>query len=184
MIILFFLIINSFFRENIRLLDERNAWQDKVKELEAKERKLQSKNQELEGILMPERPRLIIKDLRFEILDFTNTRQLSYQLTLTIENRSNQPIPEGNAHLLLAFAPSGNSTFQRTSWRRVMIPPFQAGEVKTISLPGEITASPGEEMLLVISLDQQPGVAKFQIRLADSAEEESSPPSKTLEGNG
>lgn len=174
MVVLFFLVVNSFFRENIRLLEERNTWQDKVKDLEAKEKELQAKNEELERILMPERPGLIITDFSFETLAFNNSQRLSYQLTLTIENRLSQPLPGGNAHLLFAFAPSGTSAFQRTSWQRVTIPPFQAGEVKTISLPGAITATPGEEMLFVISLDQQPGVAKFQVRLTDPAAKENS----------
>lgn len=176
LVVLFFLVLNSFFRENIRLLDERNTWQEKVKELEAKAREFQAKNEELERILMPERRGLIVTDLRFETLTFNNNHRLTYNLALTIENRLTQALPEGEAHLLLAFASSGVSTFQRISGQRVTIPPFRAGEVKTISFPGAIEATPGEEMLLVISLDQQPGVAKLQVRLADPAEKKNSSP--------
>lgn len=176
MVVLFFLIINGFFRENIRLLDERNTWQERAKELEEKEAQLLAEKTELEHILMPERPGLIITNLRFEPLAFRNTHRLSYQLTLTIENRSNQPLPEGKGHLLLAFGPPGSSSFQRTSWQQATLPSFRPGEVKTILLPGETTAAPGEEMLLIFSIDQQPGVAKFQVQLTDPAEMESSLP--------
>ena len=49
----------------------------------------------------------------------------------------------------------------------MVLPPFQSGQRKIISLTGETLANPGEEILLVVLLDQQPGVAKLQVRLGD-----------------
>lgn len=175
-VVLFFLIINSFFRENIRLLNECNTWQERAEELEAKAGELQAENERLARILMPEGPGLVINGLRLATLAFENNHRLVYQLTLTVGNRSAQPLPAGKAQLLLAVAPAGSSTFQRFSGQEVAIPPFQAGEVKTLSLPGTITATPGEELLFVVSLNEQPGVAKLQVRLAEPAAKENSLP--------
>lgn len=167
MVVLFFLIINSFLHENMRLVDQNKAWQAKLEELEEKGRQLEAENKELERILMPGRPGLIINDLNFKTLTFSNTHRLSYEITLTLENKLNQPLPEGKAHLLLAFGLPGTTPFQRTSWQQMVLPPFQSGQRKIISLTGETLANPGEEILLVVLLDQQPGVAKLQVRLGD-----------------
>ncbi|HEY8391870.1 MAG TPA: hypothetical protein VIL83_03990 [Capillibacterium sp.] len=167
-VVLFFLIINSFFRENIRLLNEGNTWRERAEELEARERALQTEKEKLEHILMPEGSGLVITGLRWTELAFENGHRLSYELALTVDNRSERSLPAGKAHLILAFAPAGTSTFQRISGQEVALPPLQAGEEKTIAIPGAIPASPGEEMLCIVSLNEQPGVAKLQVSLVDS----------------
>ena len=54
-VVLFFLIINSFLHENMRLVDQNKAWQAKLEEREEKDG-IEAENKELERILMPGRP--------------------------------------------------------------------------------------------------------------------------------
>ena len=171
-VVLFFLIVNSFFRENNHLLAERNTWQEKAKTLEESYQQLQNENKELQQILDQGRPGLIIKALNFTPVGFNAPSLLNYQLVITIANRSSQTIPAGSGELLFALRHPGADAFQRTSWRRIMLPLFQPGEVKTLSLAGELGANPREELLLMVSLKQQPGVAKVEVQLPDVTKEE------------
>lgn len=166
-VVLFILIINSFFRENAILLSERNTWQEKFMHLEENLRQVQDENRELKEILDQGQPGLILTDLNFEQLTLNKSipQRLTYQIMLTVANQSNQTIAEGHGELMLAFRLPGNLTWQRTTWREALHPSFKAGEVKNILLSGEIQATAGEEMLLIFSLNQQPGIVKRQIRL-------------------
>ena len=174
MVVLFFLIVNSFRRENLSLLAERNTWQEKTVSLEEKVLQLQDEKQELKQFLNQGQPGLIVTNIDIEQLAFNKTipSRLTYQLTLTIANQSPQSISEGSGELMLAFRLPGNPTFGRTTWRRAPHPSFRAGEVKIIPLAGEIQATPGEEMLLIFSINQQPGVAKRQVLLTGPESED------------
>ena len=167
-VVLFILIVNSFSRENTILLSERNRWQEKSRYLEENLRQIQNENRELKRILSPGQAGLIITDLQFEQLAIYETipHHLTYQITLTVANQSDHPIAEGYGQLLLAFRLPGNLTWQRTTWCQAPHPSFKAGEVKTIHLSGEAPGTAGEEMLLIFSLNQQPGIVKRQILLS------------------
>ncbi|MBA2132846.1 hypothetical protein [Capillibacterium thermochitinicola] len=168
-VILFFLTINSFFRENKYLLAERNAWQEKAMALEESYRQLQNENRELQNILDQGRPGLIITTLNFEPVAFNTPNRLTYRVTIMVANRSSEAIPAGSGELLFAVRQSGNGVAFRTSWQRFPLPSFQPGEVKTLPLTGELAATPREELLLVVSLNDQPGVAKVEVRLPEAA---------------
>lgn len=171
-VVLFFLIVNSFYRENNHLLAERNAWQEKAKTLEESNQQLQNENKELQQVLDQGRPGLIIKALDFEPVGFNAPNRLSYRLLITVANRTSQNIPAASGELLFALRHPGADAFQRTSWRRIALSAFQPEEVKTLSLEGELVAYPREELLLVVSLDQQPGVAKIQVQLPEAKKTE------------
>ena len=173
-VVLFFLILNSFFRENNQLLEERKIWEEKAKTLEDSLKMVQSEKQELERIIDQCQPGLIITTFDVATLAFTSTanNRLAYHLLLTIENRANKAIPESSGELLLAFHLPGANTPQRTTWRRIWLPSFQPGEVKTMPLTGEIAASPGEEILFIVNINHQPGVAKVLVRLMDESEQD------------
>jgi hypothetical protein len=168
LVVLFILIINSFSRENTVLLSERNRWREKSIYLEDNLRQIQDENRELMRILDQGQAGLIITDLRFEQLTINKTspHRLSYQITLTVANKADHPIAEGYGELMLAFRLPGNLSWQRTTWRQAPHPAFKAGEVKTIHLSGETPGTVGEEMLLIFSLNQQPGIVKRQILLS------------------
>lgn len=167
LVVLFFLIINSFSRENNRLLAERNMWAEKAKALAESNQKLQNENRELQQVLDQGRPGLIIKTLDLTTLGFKAPNRLTYQLTITVANRSDQSVPAGGGGLFFALRQPGTDTYGRTSWRRIQLPSFQPGEVKTLPVTGELAADPREELLLLASFDQQPGVAKVEVRLPD-----------------
>lgn len=166
-VVFFFLIVNSFFRENNRLLAERNAWQEKTASLTESNRELQEENKELQQIIDQGKPGLIITMLDFEPVAFLGPNRLTYQLTITVANRSRQSIPAGSGDLLFALRLPGAESVQRTLWQRLLLPAFAPGEVKNLPVSGELAATPGEELLLLVNLNQQPGVAKVQVRLAD-----------------
>ncbi|NLM38316.1 MAG: hypothetical protein GX202_09365 [Firmicutes bacterium] len=167
-VVLFFLTINSFFRENKNLLVEKNVWQEKAMALEDSYRQLQEENRELQHILDQGRPGLIITALQFEPVVFHTPNRLAYQLSITVANRSSGAIPAGSGEMFFALRPPGADAFHRTSWQRFQLPPFQPGEEKTLPLTGELPASFREELLMVISLNRQPGVAKVEIQLPEA----------------
>lgn len=170
-VVLFFLIVNSFFRENYYLLAERNAWEEKAKTLEESYQKLQNENEELKQVLDQGRPGLIVTMLEFTPEGFHPPNLLTYQLKIEVANWSSQAIPAGSGEVLFALRHPGADAFLRSSWRRIMLPPFQPEEVKTLSLAGELTANPWEELLLMVSLNQQPGVAKVEVQLPAATNE-------------
>ncbi len=166
-IILFFIIINGFFRENLRLLDERNWWQDKTSTLEGSLNKLKEKNEELQQKIDQLPAGLIVSELQVEAISFVpdDASRLEYKLSVTVENTASISSPRADGHILFSFRNPGGGNFFRTLWRAVEIPSLRPGEVKMLQFSGRISAQPREEMLIIINIDNQPGLAKERIFL-------------------
>ncbi|NLW56669.1 MAG: hypothetical protein GX050_08705 [Firmicutes bacterium] len=167
LITLCLIIVNGFFRENLRLLEERNLWQEKTMKLEEAVQELKTANEALTAT----RPDgVIIREFQAETVVFlpNGAQQLTYELTATVENTLAQPVPNTSGLLLFHLrAPGGNQL--RTTSRVVEIPALEPGEVKTLAFSGRISAQQRETLLVVFSLDQQPGIAKEVILLSGLA---------------
>ncbi len=164
LVIICLIIVNGFFRENHRLLEERNLWQEKAMELEESLQELEKEN----AILAAVRPSgVIIKDFQAPTVAFlpNETPQLEYKLTATIENTMAQRIPGGSGQLFFHLrAPGGNQL--RTISRVVEFPALEPGEVKTLTFSGRVPVQPRDTLLIFLNLEQQPGIAKKEISLS------------------
>ena len=77
-------------------------------------------------------------------------------------------MPRTSGLLLLHLrAPGGNHL--RTTTRVVELPALEPGEVRTVDLSGRVAAQAHEILLAVLSLEQQPGIAKKEILLSTVA---------------
>jgi hypothetical protein len=166
-LVLFFIIINGFFHENNRLLEERNFWQEKTIAMEESLNDLKQIKEELQLKIDEHDEGLVIKEVLIESLSFFPSEQgsLEYNLSITVENSSSQVIPPANGFLFFAFQTPGGDKIIRTSWRRCELPSFNSKEVKVLHLSGKISAQPREEMLLIVNLNNQPGLIKKRIVL-------------------
>lgn len=168
LITLCLIIVNGFYRENLRLLEERNSWQEKTTVLEGSLNELKTENQAFQQMMAARPSGVCINDLQVATVAFipNDAHRLDYKLTVTVENTSAQPTPKAAGLFLFIFrAPGGN--LLRTSSRVVEIPPLNSGEVKTLTFSGRVSAQPSETMLVVLSLDHQPGLAKEELLLPD-----------------
>ncbi len=177
-VVLFFIIINSFFRENSRLLEERNFWQEKTIAMQESLNDLKQIKEELQIKVAMLGEGLVIKEILVESLSFFPSEQgsLEYNLSITVGNSSSQVIPPASGFLLFAFQAPGGDKINRTSWRRFELPSFNSKEVKALHLSGKISAQPREEMLLIINLNNQPGLAKKMIVLPSLPVKKPEPP--------
>ncbi|HEY8344116.1 MAG TPA: hypothetical protein VIL66_02885 [Bacillota bacterium] len=166
LIILFFVIINGFFAENNKLLEERVFWQEKASAFEDLYNQAQAENELLRTVVGEG---LVITGLKLESAMFLpgNGNKLAYSLSVEIKNTTRQNHEAANGFILFSLVKERARSISDLAWRWFVLPELGAGESKTIRISGTLSALPKEEMCIFANILGDPGVAKTTIVLPD-----------------
>ncbi len=153
-VFLFFFIINQFFRENKRLLEERNQWQEKAfLYAEQIDMAKQGNGWPAAGGEEESLPGVSIREVKITALTFAPGRRdrLNYSISLTVANDSpGRTEPAVCLLYFVALTPGGE--IAGTTPRVIHVPALASGGRKDFLLHGGLDLKPGEELVLYVDL--------------------------------
>ena len=151
--------VNSFFRENSRLLIER-------RELKQENHELIGENQLLKSRIPPTPKGIVVE--RVGIKEATQTEGNvvpKYTVDFVVKNPTNESVSENQAVLIVQE--NDNGEYTRWNYSSVKIGSIPPGESRNVVTNPMTLGKPGTSVEVLVTLVDQPGIAKTIFRVPE-----------------